>query len=159
VLFVRNVVELARIHRAQGIAGAARTGEPLRIAVPSGTPSITVDGPGMNGVEVAARLDFAIVPPLDLAGLYAVRWTTPHIGDALIAANLTSEAESDVKPKPIAIAGGPTVATVSASNVADAHNEWGSWLAMLAAAVILIDIWWITRRAKTPTLSAAPRSA
>lgn len=158
VLFVRNVVELARVHRAQGIAGAARTGEPLRIAVPPGTPSITVDGPGMKEVEVAARLDFAIVPPLDRAGLYAVRWTAPHIGDAIIAANLTSEAESDVRPKPIAIAGGPSAGTVSASQVADAHNEWGAWLALLAAAVILLDVWWITRRARTPTLTAAPRS-
>jgi hypothetical protein len=158
VLFVRNVVELARVHRAQGIAGAARTGEPFRIAVPTGTPSITVDGPGVKELEVASRLDFAIVPPLDRAGLYSVRWTSPHIGDAIIAANLTSEAESDVKPKPIAIAGGLTVPTVSASKVADAHNEWGSWLALLAAAVILFDVWWITRRAKTPTLSAATRS-
>ena len=48
VLFVRNLVELARIHRAQGIAGPARTGEPLRVAVPDATPdAVEVERSGL----------------------------------------------------------------------------------------------------------------
>ena len=35
VLFVRNLVETARLHRAQGAAGPLRTGDPLRIGVRS----------------------------------------------------------------------------------------------------------------------------
>src|SRR5262249_54258214 len=34
VLSVRNIVELARTHRARGITGPARTGEPMTVRVP-----------------------------------------------------------------------------------------------------------------------------
>src|SRR5204863_205595 len=85
VLFVRNVVEQARVHREQGVAGPSRTGEPLRLAVPNGTTSIAIDGPGMKEHDVAAKLGFAIVPPLERVGFYHVRWTAPHIGGALVA--------------------------------------------------------------------------
>ena len=152
VLFVRNVVELARLHRAQGVAGPARTGEILRIAVPGGTPSVTVEGPGMAAHEVGAKLGFVVVPPLDRAGLYRVRWTTPHIGNALVAANLTSERESDVRARPIAVDTGTGTAKTSAAKIADAHNEWGSLLALLAALVIAFDVWWLTRKSRPKAL-------
>jgi len=161
VLFVRNVVELARLHRAQGVAGPARTGEPLRVAVPAGTEAITIEGPGLpaNGLPVAARLGFAIVPPLERAGLYSLRWTTPHVGGALVSANLTSEKESDVRARPVLVDAnaGAGAATVHASKVVDAHNEWGSWLALLAAAIILFDVWWLTRKPRA-AVATAPRS-
>jgi hypothetical protein len=159
VLFVRNVVELARLHRAQGVAGPARTGEPLRIAVPTGTESIVIEGPGMptGGQTVGARLGFAIVPPLERAGLYALRWTAPHVGGAIVSANLTSEKESDVRPRPVLVDanGGAGAASVPASKVVDAHNEWGSWLALLAALVILFDVWWLTRKPRAPVIESA----
>lgn len=158
VLFVRNVVELARLHRAQGVAGPARTGEPLRVAVPAGTEAITIEGPGLpkSAQPLAARLGSVIVPPLDRAGLYSLRWTSPHVGGALVSANLTSEKESDVRPRPVLVdanAGG--AATVHASKVVDAHNEWGSWLALLAALVILFDVWWITRKPRVAPAGGA----
>jgi hypothetical protein len=158
VLFVRNVVELARLHRAQGVAGPARTGEPLRVAVPSGTEAITIEGPAFAGAQtISARLGFAIVPPLERAGLYALRWTTPHVGGALVSANLTSEAESDVRARPVLVDAnaGAGAATVHASKVVDSHNEWGSWLAMLAAAVILFDVWWLTRKPRASVAHVA----
>ena len=163
VLFIRNVVELARLHRSQGVAGPARTGEPLRVAVPTGTEAITIEGPGLptGGQTIGARLGFAIVPPLERAGLYALRWTVPHVGGALVSANLTSEKESDVRARPVLVdanAGGGA-ATVHASKVVDAHNEWGSWLALLAALVILFDVWWLTRKPRAPIIASATTSA
>jgi hypothetical protein len=147
VLFVRNIVELARLHRAQGAAGSARTGDPARISVPAGTIAVTVDGPGMAGREVVAKDGVATLPPLDRAGLYHVRWSDPHVGSAVFAANLTSARESDVRPRPVVIAGMPGgAATTRSDRVTEAHGDWVSWLALLAALAIAFDVYWTTRQ-------------
>jgi hypothetical protein len=147
VLFVRNVVELARLHRAQGAAGPARTGDPARVSVPEGTTKVLVDGPGLPEREMPAKDGVAILPPLDRAGLYHVRWNDPHVGSALIAANLTSARESDVRARPVPIAGTPAGATTTnAAHVLDAHSEWITWLALLAALAIAADVYWTTRQ-------------
>lgn len=149
VLFIRNVVESARVHRSQGAVGPVRTGDPLRIAVPADVTKIKVDGPGMVEHEIDAKGGFAIVPPVEKAGLYHAKWTTPHFGDALIAANLTSEKESDILAKPVTVdaaAGG----VLSASRLADAHHEWGLWLALLATVLIAVDLFWLTKKAPGP---------
>jgi hypothetical protein len=157
VLFVRNVVELARLHRAQGAAGPARTGDPARVSVPDGTTKVLVDGPGLPEREMPAKDGVAILPPLDRAGLYHVRWNDPHVGSALIAANLTSARESDVHARPVPIAGAPSAAP--ATNVAhalDAHSEWLTWLALLAALAIAADVYWTTRQPRVRRAGAAP---
>jgi hypothetical protein len=147
VLFVRNVVELGRLHRAQGAAGPARTGDPARVTVPDGTTKVLVDGPGLAEREMRAKDGVAILPPLDRAGLYHVRWNEPHVGAALIAANLTSVKESDVRARPVPIAGAPgPTATTSAAHVLDGHREWITWLALLAALAIAADVYWTTRQ-------------
>jgi hypothetical protein len=147
VLFVRNVVELARLHRAQGAAGPARTGDPARVSVPDGTTRVLVDGPGLPEREMTAKDGVAILPPLDRAGLYHVRWNDPHVGSALIAANLTSARESDVRARPVPIAGAPAATTTTnAAHVLDAHSEWITWFALLAALAIAADVYWTTRQ-------------
>ena len=147
VLFVRNVVELARLHRAQGAAGPARTGDPARVSVPDGTTKVLVDGPGLPEREMPAKDGVAILPPLDRAGLYHIRWNDPHVGSALLAANLTSARESDVRARPVPIAGAPAGATTTnAARVLDAHSEWITWLALLAALAIAADVYWTTRQ-------------
>jgi hypothetical protein len=105
--------------------------------------------------EMAAKDGVAILPPLDRAGLYHVRWNDPHVGSALIAANLTSARESDVRAKQVPIAGAPsTTTTTSAAHVLDAHSEWVTWLALLAALAILADVYWTTRQTRVPRASA-----
>jgi len=149
VLFIRNVVEGARLHRSQGAVGPVRTGDPLRIALPADVTKITVDGPGMPEHDVDCKGGFAIVPPVERAGLYHAKWTTPHVGSVLVAANLTSEKESDITPRPVTVdatAGSST----SASRLADAHHEWGLWLALLATLLIAIDLFWLTRQSPAP---------
>ncbi|HEX3346015.1 MAG TPA: VWA domain-containing protein [Polyangiaceae bacterium] len=156
VLFVRNVVELARLHRAQGAAGPARTGDPARVSVPEGTTRVLVEGPGLPERETTAKAGVAILPPLDHAGLYHVRWSDPHVGSALIAANLTSARESDVRARPVPIAGAAAATTpTNAAHVLDAHSEWVTWLALLAALAIAADVYWTTRQPR-PRRAGAP---
>jgi VWA domain-containing protein/aerotolerance regulator-like protein len=162
VLFVRNVVELARLHRAQGAAGPVRTGDPARVSVPVGTTKVTFDGPGLPERELSAKDGFVILPSLERAGLYHVRWNEPHVGGALVAANLTSPQESDVRAHPISIEGsGETTPTTPAVRTIDAHNEWATWLALAAAIVLALDIWWMTRQPRSPRakLDAPKRGA
>jgi hypothetical protein len=144
VLFVRNVVELARLHRTQGAAGSARTGEPARVAVPEGTTRVRVTGPGMVDREVAAKGGFAMLPPLDRAGLYHLRWDDPHVGSALLAVNLTSARESDIRPRPVTIDGAG--AAVTTARALERPSEWAAWLAALAALAVALDVYWVTRQ-------------
>ena len=160
VLFIRNVVEMARLHRSQGTTGPARTGDALRVAVPKEVTKVIIEGPGMKEHDVASKGGFAIIPPVDKAGIYRARWTEPRYGNAVIVANLTSERESDVKPRQVLIdQNGGAVATTT--RVADAHHEWGLWLAALAAVLIAFDIWWMTRKRREVSLEsiAAERRA
>ena len=148
VLFVRNVVELARLHRAQGAAGPVRTGDPARVAVPAGTKSVLAVGPDMPEHDVSARDGFAILPSLDRAGLYHVRWSEPHLGDVLLAANLTSALESDIRRRPVAITGTEASVASGVGHAVDVQEPWVRWLALLAALALALDVTWITRETR-----------
>jgi hypothetical protein len=149
VLFVRNVVELARLHRAQGAAGPVRTGDPVRLTVPPGTTQVLASGPDMPEREVAARDGFAILPPLVRAGLYHVRWSEPHVGATLIAANLTSGRESDVRRRAVTIAGTGVSGSPSVGRASEGHDQWVRWLALLAALALAFDVYWVTRQPRS----------
>jgi hypothetical protein len=143
VLFVRNVVEQARAHRARGSSGPVRTGEPLRVAVAKDVTTVTVSGPGMKDQDISVKGGFAIVPPAMRAGVYRARWSSPHIGATAIAVNLTSEKESDIRAK--AVSFDPATTGTGNVKIADPHKEWGLWLALVAALLVALDILWITR--------------
>ena len=113
--------------------------------------SIKIDGPGVPERDLAAKGGFAILPSVDRAGVYHARWTTPRYGSAVIVANLTAEHESDVRPRPVAIDANAGV--TSSTKIADAHHEWGLWLALAALAFIAFDIFWLTRKKNSPILS------
>lgn len=144
VLFVRNVVEQARAHRAQGTAGPVRTGEPVRVAVPRDVTEVVVGGPGAKDQTIGVKGGFAIIPPVMRAGIYHARWTKPRFGNATIAVNLTSERESDVRPRSIQV--GADATGTGNVRLADPHKEWGLWLALLAALLVAFDVYWVTRR-------------
>jgi hypothetical protein len=147
VVFVRNLVEMSRAHRAQGAVESARTGGPARVVVPAGATRVFVAGPGLPEREIAARQGLAIVPPLDQAGLYRVRWSEPHVGSSLFAVNLTSARESDVRPRPVTVSDAPgSAATAHDETTGVAYGQWVSWLALLAAIAIAFDVYWTTRR-------------
>jgi hypothetical protein len=151
VLFVRNIVELARTHRARGITGPARTGEPMRVRVPAEVDSVEIEDPEGRKSTTTAKNGLAIVPEVARAGFYFLSWKGPRPGSLLIAANLTSEAESDLRPRGLAET--PAKVTVaSAAEVADAHTEWGWLLAAIALLLIAADAWWITRKPRAHAL-------
>jgi hypothetical protein len=147
VLFVRNVVEQARMHRMQGATGPAKTGDPLRIAVPNGVTRVKVEAPGALESELSAKGGFVVVPEVLRAGIYRVRWTEPRFGSELVVVNLTSEKESDVRARPITI-DATTGSGPPPQRKAEAHREWTPWLALFAALVLVLDVWWLTRRVK-----------
>ncbi len=154
VLFIRNIVETARVHRAQGSVGPVRTGDALRITVPPEVDKLTIEGPGLSERELSARGGFAIVPAVDRAGLYRAKWTLPQIGGELVAANLTSDRESDIRPKNMTVGSGGG-SQVTAGRMKDAHHEWAAWLALAATALIAADLIWLTRKPKAA--AQAPR--
>lgn len=153
VLFVRNVVELARSHRLQGGVGSGRTGDALRASVPVGTRNVKVDGPGTTDRDVAARDGLVTLPSVDQAGLYHVRWVEPHVGEVVLPANLTSVAESDVIRRPVPLGTGPEIAAARPAADVERHGNGLRWLAALAALVLVADLWWVTRQ---PRARGAP---
>jgi hypothetical protein len=154
VLFVRNIVELARTHRARGITGPARTGEPMRVRVPPEVDSVELEDPDAKKLTIPAKNGLAVVPEVARAGFYFLSWKGPRPGSLLVAANLTSEAESDIRAKDLATGGAP-VKVSSAAEVADAHTEWGWLLAGLALLFIAFDAWWLTKKPRLATLGVA----
>jgi len=155
VLFVRNIVELARSHRARGITGPARTGEPLSLRVPPEVTKVEVEDPSSKKREVLARGGLAVIPEVSRAGFYFASWQGNRPGSLLVPANLTSESESNVSPRELATPGSP-VRVAKAAEVADAHNDWSWLLAALALILIAADAWWLTRRPRIAAPNTAP---
>ncbi|WP_437623539.1 VWA domain-containing protein [Sorangium sp. So ce1151] len=145
VLFVRNLLEQARAHRAHGITGPARTGEPLRVSVPATARDLQAIGPAGERLEVAQRAGVAVIAETPRAGLYRLAWQGPQAGSVVIPANLTSVAESDLTPRPLVTEGGGEVAVSSAAGQPDAHVEWSWLLALAALAFVVVDVWYFTR--------------
>lgn len=157
VLFVRNIVEVARLHRAQGASAPARTGDAVRIAVPTDVKKVTWTQPSGEEREVDAKGGFAILPPMPMPGVYRVNWSEPKQGEAIVAANLTSETESDIEPHDLAIT------STAAGETVDVHepkrkSDWWRWLAVGAAVFLVADLLWLTRRARKRRV-IAPKSA
>jgi VWA domain-containing protein/aerotolerance regulator-like protein len=148
VLFVRNVVELARAHRENG-AGSGRAGEALRVAVPPAVERVRVDGPGGLAREASARAGLAVVSDVRRAGLYHVSWQGPPAGGTLVAVNLASERESDLRAR-VAEASVAGAQIALAPAVADAHTDWSFLAAALALGLVAFDAFWLTRRARAP---------
>ncbi|WP_437307616.1 vWA domain-containing protein [Sorangium sp. So ce388] len=145
VLFVRNLLEQARAHRAHGITGPARTGEPLRVSVPATARDLQAIGPAGERLDVAQRAGLALIAETPRAGFYRLAWQGPQAGSVLVPANLTSVAESDLAPKPLEAEGGGEVAVSSAASQPDAHAEWTWLLALAALGLVVFDVWYFTR--------------
>lgn len=144
VLFIRNIVELARSHRAHDVLDPARTGEALRVRVPSDVERATVLGPDGKESEALAKGGLVIVPDSTRAGFYHVSWRGQRAGSALLAANLTSSAESDLRRLNMP----PRMqANLAASGTAlDAFTHYYWLLALLGLLCLAFDVWWLTRR-------------
>jgi hypothetical protein len=157
VLFVRNLVELARSHRAGVAQGPAHTGEPLALRVPLDVSEVEIEGPEGAHSAVPARAGIAATPGPDRAGLYYVSWKGQRPGSTLVPVNLTSALESDLGERKLELPQGRPVRARKAADLRDAVADW-SWLfAALALVLFVLDIHWITRSPKrAPLRSASP---
>ena len=156
VLFLRNTLELARAHRAQGV-GAAAAGEPIRVPVPADVKQVEVLAPGSKEPEMLpSREGLAVLSETQRAGHYLVSWQGAHPGQILVPVNLTSERESDLRPRPMDLARqGATVS--SAAQLADAHTDWSYLVAALALLFLVLDVFWLTRKpAPRPVATLRP---
>ncbi|MBN4050274.1 VWA domain-containing protein, partial [Desulfobulbus sp. AH-315-M07] len=97
VLFIRNLLEQARLHRNAGIVGAARSGRPLRVALPSSVEAVMLESPGAPPRELQVRDGIAVIPEVDRVGHYALSWEQPSAGSRVVPVNLTSTLESDLR--------------------------------------------------------------
>lgn len=150
VLFVRNVEEIARAHRARTISGGGRTGEPLRIAVPPFVREVDVRGPG-GAQRVPVTSGIAIVGETSRAGLYRLAWQ----GGTMVApVNLLSDAESNLRAAPLRIEGSAEARDVGA--LVKPHEDLAPWVAALAASALLANLFWLTRRERAPSRVLRP---
>lgn len=157
VLFMRNLLEQARIHRAFGVTGPSRAGEPLRVRLPASAKDIEVLAPSGDKLDVSMRSGLAVVPETSHVGLYKFSWTGPEAGSLVVPVNLTSAAESNVTTVISAVGAADTkgVEIRAAGAEPDAHNEWTWVLALLALGFVLADVWYVTRRPRQTSLEPA----
>jgi hypothetical protein len=155
VVFLRNIVEESREHRARGITGPARTGEPLRLRVPADVDRVEVENPDGEISSVTAREGLVVLPPLVRAGFYHASWQGRRPGSVLVAANLTSSAESDLGSRPAPSA--PLRAARPRTDERAAYTEWGWLFGAIALGCLLLDAWWLTRRARVSPLGRVAR--
>lgn len=139
VLFARNITEQARRHRSLGAASSTAPGEPLRVAVPPGTESVTVAGPDGTLIDASVRAGLAIVPATIRTGIYTVEYRGRVAGTIVVPVNLASERESDLG----ALTTLPQSANVSARRAEDAprsHLSLGWVLAAIALVLLLVEV-------------------
>lgn len=156
VLFVRNLLEQARAHRAHGAAGPVRAGEPMRVAVPASAENLEVLGPNGERIEASLRAGLAVVADAPRVGLYRLAWQGPQAGAVVVPVNLTSAAESDLTPRPLETGG--EVAVTAAGAQPEGHTEWSWVLALVALAMILFDVWYFTRAPRVRSPVGGPAS-
>ncbi|MEI9954242.1 MAG: VWA domain-containing protein, partial [Pseudomonadota bacterium] len=148
VLFMRNVVELARSHRVRSTAAPARVGEAYSLRVPIDVSEVDLESPGGSRQKLTARDGLCVVPNLAKAGFYFASYAGKNPGSALFAANLTS---GDLRPRELPTRPGQPLSARTAAELASAVTDWSWLLAALSLLLIALDVWWVTRK---PRLAA-----
>lgn len=156
VLFVRNLMEQARLHRSSGISGPALAGQPLRASVPTAIAKVEVQPPDGEPQILPARGGLAIIPEVGRAGLYLLSWQGPRAGKLVVPVNLVSAAESDLRTQP-EDAKDPAVQVSATGSVVASHREWNWLLALLALVLVVFDVWYLTRRPRKVRIEAAAK--
>ncbi|MEP7049733.1 MAG: VWA domain-containing protein [Pseudomonadota bacterium] len=154
VLFMRNIVELARSHRLRGSEAPAHVGEPYSLRVPLDITEIDLEAPDGSRQKLPAHDGLCVIPSLAHAGFYYAAYRGKTRGSALFSANLTSERESDLRPRELANpnSGSRAVASRSERELSDAVLDWSWLLAAVALALIAVDVWWVTRRPRSVSI-------
>jgi hypothetical protein len=156
VVFIRNLLERARARRAHEFGGGAIAGEPIRVSVPPHVREIEVTTPAGERSMVRARGGLAVLPNTERAGHYFLTWKSPvsakrPAASVLIAVNLASAAESDSTRQLDPSSLPKSSQHVEAPQSAFRAHAW--WLALLALGLVVLDVWYFTRKARRPALS------
>jgi hypothetical protein len=136
VLFVRNLVDLARERRSSGSESAARTGSPLLVRVPSDVSEARVVLPDAEERRLPLHDGTVLLAQVDRAGFYHFSWQGNAPGSRLVAVNLLSSHESD--PQVDALVKGGASSVELPTNVPRDH-DWAPWLGALALGLAGID--------------------
>jgi hypothetical protein len=152
VLFMRNVVELARSHSVRAATAPGRVGEAYSLRVPTDVSEVELESPGGGRQKLSARDGLCVVPNLTRAGFYFANYAGKSPGSALFAANLTSERESDLRPRELPARQGQPLPARTAAELSSAVTDWSWLLAALALLLIALDVWWVTRKPRRPAL-------
>lgn len=145
VLFVRNVVELSRVHRESGAEGPVVTGGALRLGArrdDGATALVKRDGDPAFSRDVSLRGGLLVVSPVTRAGVYRVTFSGAKPRSRVVVANLTNAEESDLSRRALVVPGGATVAFAAPR----AHRELAAFFALAGALFVLADILLVTRK-------------
>jgi hypothetical protein len=152
VLFMRNVVELARSHRLGGPTASARTGEPISVRVPQDVDAVEAEYPDGHRERLRARDGVAVLPAPNRIGSVQVSWQGARPGSTLIPANLASEAESRNVASELKLAG-----SSAAPHSAPQGQTSFDWLfGALALLLIAADVAYFTRRPRPGAFQPSP---
>jgi len=150
VLFVRNLAEIARAHRASHVLGPARTGSPLRVRVPTSVERVTLTDPAGRESQLEARGGVAIIPSPADPGFYLLSFAGERTGTALSVVNLTSATEGDLsRAVGSAVAAGGTAEAGTRSPIAESPGDWGFLAAAVALLAIVAQVAWLTRKPRS----------
>lgn len=156
VLFVRNIVELARTARHGSEIGGHTTGIPYQLSVPRDVKEVRVELPDSTVSKLTPRAGTALLPRVDRAGFYYFSWMGQTPGSALLAANLTAEKESDISVSRLPqVFIKPHTTNPAKSQVVD----WTWILCGLGLIFLLVDVWLLTRRPRTRRSGSVKRTA
>lgn len=140
VLFVRNVIELARSERENSRFAPARTGEPIRLRVPLDVDSVSVENDSGQVERIPARSGLAVIPAPTQVGFLQVSWAGNKPKSELVPTSLSSEAESRLDPRPIPQG---TAQSPSGAPHQVASFDWA--FALVALLLVALDVFWTTR--------------
>jgi hypothetical protein len=153
VLFVRNVVEVARSHRESALSAPARSGDPIRLRVPLDVSTVVAEHPGGARHPIAVHSGLAVLPPPNRVGFVHVSWAGSRPGSVLVPTSLSSDAESRIGARPL-----PQAVARLDSSAARSRLVGLEWVfALLALALVALDVAWLTRRPRAKSLVDAAR--
>jgi hypothetical protein len=116
------------------------------VRVPSGLTQVTLADPAGNESQLEVRGGVAIVPQPSAPGFYLISFGGARPGVVLSVVNLTSAAESNLRPTSTKAQVAGAVPVARTSRVLEAPGDWGFLAAAVALLAIVVQVVWLTRR-------------
>jgi hypothetical protein len=135
-LFAKNLIDLSRQHRAVLQRASASTGSAPRIRVPLQVTVASLKSPDGAVTQLPARDGTVQLPQLLQAGLYHLSWQGTHAGSTLLAANLASASEADLRPVLEPAPSGPVGMGLTSNPI----RRLDSWLALVGLGLVAVEL-------------------